>query len=314
MSVKIKNFGGRLLWFARKYRSNWVSSVSFPLVAALRTPKINAFIDRFLQKEETPDFQFLMLETVNRCNGKCSFCPANVRDEKREYKRMTEELFSRIIDELVEIRWTGTIFLQVNNEPFLDKRILEFAGEIHRKKPECRICIITNGTMLNVEKLRTLVPLVDELVINDYSEHYRLADHLEEIYRYVKGNPAEFEQMEISISRRYSGEILATRAGNAPNKPKKNNRVKAPCIYPFTDLIIFPDGQVGMCCNDCFEVTAFGDVTQDRLRDIWRNEKFTELRKAMRQGREHYPFCVECDVVDAGSREKIIATREARRA
>ena len=90
--------------------------------------------------------------------------------------------------------------------------------------------------------------------------------------------------------------------------------MKAPCIYPFTDLIIFPDGQVGMCCNDCFEVTAFGDVTQDRLRDIWRNEKFTELRKAMRQGREHYPFCVECDVVDAGSREKIIATREARRA
>ena len=61
MSVKIKNFGGRLLWFARKYRSDWVSSVSFPLVAALRTPKINAFIDRFLQKEETPDFQFLML-------------------------------------------------------------------------------------------------------------------------------------------------------------------------------------------------------------------------------------------------------------
>ncbi len=306
MPIKIKNFGGPLLWFARKYRSDWVSSLSFPLVAALRTPKINAFIDRFLKEEETPPFRFLMLETVNRCNGKCSFCPANVRDEKRPYKRMTEELFSRIIDELVEINWRGTIFLQVNNEPFLDKRILDFAGEIRRKRPACKICIITNGTMLNVEKVRGLTSLVDELVINDYSEQYRLSDHLAEIYKYVKGHPEEFAHMEISISRRYAGEILATRAGNAPNKPKKNNRVSAPCIYPFTDLIIFPDGQVGLCCNDCFEVTGFGDVTQDRLMDIWTNEKFTQLRLAMRQGREHYPFCVECDVVDAGSREKAI--------
>ena len=86
--------------------------------------------------------------------------------------------------------------------------------------------------------------------------------------------------MEISISRRYAGEILATRAGNAPNKPKKNNRVSAPCIYPFTDLIIFPDGQVGLCCNDCFEVTGFGDVTQDRLM-----ERIYEERAAVEASR-----------------------------
>lgn len=96
------------MWFARKCRSDWVSSISFPLV---------------------------------------------------------------------EIRGKG---------PFLDKRILDFAREIREKKPECKICIITNGTMLNVEKVRTLVPLVDEPVINDYSERYRLADHPEEIYSVIK--------------------------------------------------------------------------------------------------------------------------------
>lgn len=313
MSIRIRNFGGRLLWFARKYRSDWVSRFSFPLVAALRTPKINAFIDDFLRQKETPPFKFLMLETVNRCNGKCAFCPANVRDEKREYKKMSDDLFSKIIDELVDINWTGTIFLQVNNEPLLDKRLMGFAKEIKQKRPDCKICIISNGTLLNIEKVRAMVSLIDELVINDYSDKYRLAAHLKEIYQYVKKNPREFAAMEISISRRYSGEILATRAGNAPNKPKKNNHVVAPCVYPFTDLIIFPDGKVGMCCNDCFEVSEFGDVNQNRLLDIWNNEKFTALRKAMRQGRESYPFCKECDVVDAGSREKAIAAEKANK-
>ncbi len=37
-----------------------------------------------LEREgQTLVFRILNLETVNRCNGKCAFCPANVRDEKR---------------------------------------------------------------------------------------------------------------------------------------------------------------------------------------------------------------------------------------
>ena len=71
-------------------------------------------------------------------------------------------------------------------------------------------------------------------------------------------------------------------------------------------MIIFPDGQVGMCCNDCKEITNFGNAESENLFDIWRNEKFKALREAMRKGRDNYGFCRECDVVDAGSREKVI--------
>lgn len=99
---------------------------------------------------------------------------------------------------------------------------------------------------------------------------------------------------------------MATRAGKAPNKPKKNNRINNPCIYPYTDLVIFPDGEVGMCCNDCFEETHFGNVRDNSLVEVWNNEKFTDLRNKMRNGRDSYLFCKECDVVDAGGREKLI--------
>ena len=103
--------------------------------------------------------------------------------------------------------------------------------------------------------------------------------------------------------------MLSTRAGTAPNKHKKNNNIESPCLYPFTDLIVYPNGSVGMCCNDCFEVTNMGNVNHEDIRDIWIGEKFTELRLKMKSSRMNSLFCSECDVVDAGYREKEIANQ-----
>ena len=63
---------------------------------------------------------------------------------------------------------------------------------------------------------------------------------------------------------------------------------------------------IGMCCNDCKEISDFGNVTKKTLLEIWTNEKFLKLRNSMMKGRNIYPFCRECDVVDAGGREKQI--------
>lgn len=306
MSVNIRSFGGIMIWWLRKHNSNLTSKLSLSVAGGVRKKKINAYIDKFLAANTPPYFKFLMLETINRCNGRCAFCPANVTVEKREYRKMSEELFNKVVGDLVEMEWKGKIFLQVNNEPLIDIRILAFASEIRKKLPDSKICIITNGSLLNINKLREMAAVIDELVINDYSEKYALSSHLRDIYKYIKKNKADFKNIEITFNRRYSNEILATRAGSAPNKPSKNNKIDFPCIYPFTDMIVFPDGKVGMCCNDCFEVTEFGHVGENSLWEIWTNDRFGMLRTAMRQGRNCYAFCKECDVVDAGSREKEI--------
>lgn len=306
MPIRIRNFGGPLVWVLRKYCSGFTSRIALSVTGKVREKKINGFISDFLKTENIPDFKFLMLETINRCNGICAFCPANVKSESREYKKMSEQLFEKIIEDLADKKWNGSIFLQVNNEPFIDVRILDFASKIKEKLPKCKICLISNGTLLTCNKLEQMSTLIDELIINDYSKQYRLSSNIKEIYKYVYKNKDLFRGMNICINRRYSGEILATRAGNAPNKPVKNNRITSPCIYPFTDMIIFPDGKVGMCCNDCREITDFGNAETENLFDIWRNEKFKKLREAMKYGRDNYAFCKECDVVDAGSREKVI--------
>lgn len=169
------------------------------------------------------------------------------------------------------------------------------------------ISLVSNGTLLTPEKMDEMVGKIDEIVINDYSEQYALAEPHKGIYKHVRKNQERFGSMSITINRRYRKEILATRAGNAPNKPQKNNNVDTPCIYPFLDLLIFPDGKVGMCCNDCKEITDFGDITKNSLVEIWHNVKYKKLREAMKSGhRSCYPFCKDCDVVDAGEREMFI--------
>ncbi len=306
MAIKINGFGGGAVWLFRKHCSSLTSKVALSVAERFRRKKIRSYIDSFLSQREIPLFKFFMVETINRCNGRCSFCPANIRDEKRILKRMEEPLFDEIIKQLKEAGWRGSFFLQVNNEPLIDSSILERAKKVRNEMPNVKVCMITNGTLLNCDKLDQMGECIDQIVINDYSDKYRLSDSVKEIYKYVKKNPQKFLKVEIVINRRYDREILTTRAGNAPNKKEKNNKILSPCIYPFTDFIVFPDGKVGCCCNDCFEVTEMGDLNRQSIVEIWRGEKFRSFREAVGKGRQYYPFCKECDVVDAGSREKAI--------
>lgn len=303
MSVKINSFGGPFIWLLRKHCSGFTSKIMLWFVSKYYSKNTDKFIKYFLEQDKSPIFHNVMIETINRCNGTCSFCPANKADESRPFKKMTEKMFYEIIAQLKELKWTGKLFLCVNNEPFIDNRILNFCEYAKEVIPDMTTVLISNGTLLTPEIMDKMVGVVDQITINDYSEKYILSPTHKKIYGYIKQNKERFGKMNIVINRRYSKEILATRAGTAPNKPKKNVRVNCACVYPFTDLIIFPDGQVGMCCNDCREISKFGDISEESLIDIWRNEKFKKLRMSMSGGQRLYPFCEECDVIDAGERE-----------
>ena len=263
------------------------------------------YIDYFLSQTLPPYPLNIMIETINRCNGKCEFCPANTRDEKRTLKKMSENNFYEIIRQLKEIDWHGKLFMCINNEPFIDKRIIDFSRYAKSELSDIKIVIITNGTLLDEKLFDSLVGVIDQITINDYSENYRFSNNNKSLIKHIKQNYDFFNSMRITFNRRYSKEILATRAGSAPNKPKKDIKVTAPCLYPFTDMIIFPDGKVGMCCNDCYELTNYGNVFEDSILQIWGGEAFQKLRNSLQNGRNH-PFCKECDVVDAGEREKEI--------
>ncbi len=315
MSVSYHNFGGWLGWHLQIWFPKLTSNGYVGLLRKTRNKTQKAYIDYFLGSEETPQPLIVNLETVNRCNSDCAFCTANKYAEKRPYCMMDEKLFYSIIDQLADWGYKGHLTLYGNNEPFIDPRIIEFHKYCREKLPDSFIFLSTNGLLLDVDKVRAVIPYVNQLIINNYCLDMKLHDNVKEIYEYAKSHPDEFKDVDLLIQMRYKNAVLTNRAGSAPNKQNDVKIITETCLMPYTDVFIFPDGRLGICCCDNFEVTTFGDLTKESLKDAWNSRKYKELRESIRETRSNYGFCKYCDFIDAGLRmdavEDVLAHREA---
>lgn len=302
MAIRIHNFMGALGWNARKYLPQLSSDSYLKLQFVSRRKSQKKYIEYFMGQEEVPHPLVVNIETVNRCNSTCEFCTANIHAEKRPYCKIDENLYYSIIDQLHDWNYKGHLTLYGNNEPWLDKRIVEFHKYAREKLPEAFIFMSTNGLLLDMDKVRTIVPYVDQLVINNYCLDMKLHDNIQKIYEEVKAHPEEFGSVDILIQMRYLKEVLTNRAGSAPNKKAKGKEIKETCLMPFTDMWIMPNGKMGICCCDNFEVTNLADLNEVSLVEGWNSQKYRELREAIAGGRQNYPFCKYCDFIDAGLR------------
>ncbi len=302
MSVKYHNFGGVIGWNLQKYFPTLSSNSYLKLQRSTRNKLQQEYIDYFLSTEEPPMPLVVNLETINRCNSTCSFCTANKNAEKRPYKRMEDSLFYSIIDQLADWGYTGHLTLYGNNEPFLDTRIVEFHKYCREKLPHSFIFLSSNGLLLTVDKVKEIIPYVNQLIINNYCRDMKLHDNVKEIYEYAKSHPEEFKDVELLIQMRYMDAVLSNRAGSAPNKTNDIRIIKETCLMPYTDMFIFPDGRMGICCCDNFESTTLADLTKTPLKEAWNSPQYQKLRKDIRTSRADYAFCKYCDFIDAGLR------------
>ena len=215
---------------------------------------------------------------------------------------MSDELFYKIIDQLHDWGYKGHLTLYGNNEPFLDTRIVEFHKYCREKLPDSFIFLSSNGLLLTVDKVREIIPYVNQLIINNYCRDMKLHDNVKEIYDYAKAHPEEFKDVELLIQMRYMDAVLSNRAGSAPNKQNDVKIIKETCLMPHTDMFIFPDGKMGICCCDNFEVSNLADLNTTPLKEAWNSPAYQELRQKIRTSRADYNFCKYCDFIDAGLR------------
>lgn len=314
MSVKYHNFMGRFGWEMQKFFPGLSSASYLKLQFLTREKKQKQYIDFFMNREEIPQPLVVNIETINRCNSTCSFCTANKNAEKRPYCRMDDSMFYSIIDQLKEWGYKGHLTLYGNNEPWLDTRIVEFHKYCRKQLPDSFIFLSTNGLLLDIEKVREIIPYVDQLIINNYCRDMKLHDNVKEIYDYAKSHEEEFKDVELLVQMRYMDAVLTNRAGSAPNKKNTTKVVKETCLMPFTDVFIFPDGRMGICCCDNFEATTMADLKTTPLKEAWNSEEYRKVREAIRTGRQNYDFCKYCDFIDAGLRMDTVDDVLANRA
>ena len=306
MSVRFHNFGGALGWNLQKHFPKLSSESYLKLQFLTRNKLQEQYIQYFLNAEETPQPLVVNLETINRCNSTCSFCTANKNAEKRPYKRMDEDLFYSIIDQLHDWGYKGHLTLYGNNEPFLDTRIVEFHKYCREQLPDSYIFLSSNGLLLTIDKVKEIIPYVNQLIINNYCRDMKLHDNVQEIYDYAKSHPDEFKDVEFLIQMRYMDAVLTNRPGSAPNKQNTQKFIKVTCFMPYTDMFIFPDGRMGICCCDNFEATTLADLTKTPLMEAWSSEEYRKLRQAIKTSRSDYQFCKYCDFIDAGLRMDMV--------
>lgn len=239
-----------------------------------------------------PELSTIEIETINRCNNDCSFCPANRNLDIRKTHRMDEALFKKIIDELAEMDYRGRVSLFSNDEPLLDNRILDFLIYARKKLPYAYHSMFTNGILLNEENYSVLLDNLDYLRINNYNDDMKLNNNIVELLN----KSIDEKNCLVEVEVRRKTQVLQNRGGLSPNNNDKMN-FNSPCILPFVQMVIRPDGLVSRCCQDVYGNETLGDLKQNTIKEIFYGEKYMNYRKAMLEdNRCSLEYCNSCDV------------------
>jgi len=254
----------------------------------------------------TPMPSAIEIETINRCNNECAFCPVNKHKDPRQLAKMPDELLEKIACELHEKEYNGLLALFSNNEPLVDKRIVDICRLFRNKAPDAYIYISTNGILLTPDVYTRLFDAgLDQMLINNYDDTLELTPSnkaMADFMNSVRDSQIAGYVKKTKIVMRKKNEVLSNRAGYAPNKDKNSDSsfrryAGVSCTLPFIQVVIRPTGEVSLCCQDALGKATLGDVNNQSIGDIWNSEVFNDIRNRLgKRGRKAVPLCSACDV------------------
>ena len=255
-------------------------------------------IRKMIKEEALPELRCVQIETINKCNGTCRFCPGNIIDDTRKKIIMSDKLFTSIITQLKDMNYSGKVVMQCNNEPLLDSKILDRVAFARKNLPNAYLLMYTNGTLLNYDRINSLITNLDMLYLDNYyiaSSDDRVNPATKMAYEYIKEHPEYSNRLTVIFNR--VDAKRGSRAGLATNR--KFVHLRSICDYPFTDMNIMPDGKLTMCCNDSMAFTEIGDLNVEKIKDAFNNFNYNSIRKDMlRGGRREIKRCLNCDALN----------------
>ncbi|MCI6919263.1 MAG: SPASM domain-containing protein [Lachnospiraceae bacterium] len=254
------------------------------------------FLTKMLQElgENSINLSTVEIETVNRCNNDCSFCPVSVGKDIRPLLYMEDSLFKKIISDLERIEFSGVLSLFSNNEPLIDRRIFDYITYAKEKLPNATHALFTNGLLLTREKYIFLTEVLDYLVIDNYNDDLKLNQRVQDIFEFKED---KYRGCKVMVQNRKKNQVLLNRGTLSPNQGEGDMVYSAPCILPYIQMIIRPDGKVSRCCQDAYGNETLGDLRKQSIEEIWNGSAFGALRKKVLKSRNERDFCKNCDML-----------------
>jgi organic radical activating enzyme len=268
------------------------------------------------------------LETSSFCNARCVMCPHS--DMRRKKGLMSWKLFARAIDECAEYD-VEKIFLSGFGEPLTDSGLAEKIAYTHKKG--LRTSIVTNGHLLDERKARSLIDAgLDEVNISidgftapvynairiglDFDT---VAANIKTLARLKTGERPRLNlemvviagnRNQVDIARKHwlgvvdslvvrqaqdwAGGIELDSGSYTPHQGA-SRAGWPPCMYPFTQLSVYWDGTVPVCCLDYEARGKVGVFGPQSLAEIWKGKIMERYRgqHLARKGRLDSP-CSHC--------------------
>ncbi|HBF2787048.1 TPA: radical SAM protein [Clostridioides difficile] len=107
--------------------------------------------------------KIILFELTNRCNLKCKHCCIDSDTSENRFKDLNIKEIKFILDKIVE--WNPECITLTGGEPMLRDDFFDILRYL-RNKYSKRICILTNGTIINSINSKLLVELVDQIDIS----------------------------------------------------------------------------------------------------------------------------------------------------
>ena len=235
------------------------------------------------------------------CNRACSFCPRSDPDFPDVKQFISNYLHTKLITELSDLNFIGTLRYSGFVEPLLDKNIFNLVKSAREKLPKSNIEMVTNGDVLSDKRLNKLYESgLSKLLISIYDgpedvEKFQLMMDRNKIpkekyflrHRYL---PPE-EDYGITMSNR-AGLMKNAEHSIAPLK----KTLKKPCFYPAYTFFLDYNGDVLMCPHDWGKKNILGNLEKQNFKDIWLSSIALLTRKGLIKADRNFSPCDVCDV------------------
>ena len=275
---------------------------------------------------EVPVFpKWIQLETLNKCNLRCTMCPISTGESKRP--NMPFELYEKAIRECADYKdYLETVGLYLLNEPLLDRTLPEKIA-LAKSLGIKNVHIATNAELLTEDKINALVNAgIDKIILSIESlssaiqEGIRRGSHLDRIKsnvdkllrikreRQLQGLHIQVRMLAFPQNQpeweSYSHYWIEKGASSVHLQPVHNwggsfadiNREEVGmniCNYLWSTLVIQSDGNACLCCLDFAGEFKLGNIKSESIYDIWHGKKFEDVRQQFQQ--KLLKKCTQCN-------------------
>ena len=109
-----------------------------------------------LMEDKVPLPAIIEISNSGVCNRECSFCPRSDPNYNHVNEFFSNDLHDKLCDELANFDFSGIFAYCGFNEPLIKKDIYRDIQYARKKLPKSKIEIVTNGDVLNEDKLKRL--------------------------------------------------------------------------------------------------------------------------------------------------------------